>query len=382
MSGLAIVIGLLMAAALALMLPPLVRRRGPPASRGDYDLAVYMDQLGEVERDRERGLLDTEQAAAAATEIQRRMLAAGADGAPAGVPSARTGALAAACVAVLVPAGAIGFYVTLGQPGAPDHPFAERAVAEAEAGGADIERLVGRLAERLLRQPDDVDRWVLLARTYVAMGRPDDAAGAYRRAHEVSGGEPGVAADYAEMLVTAAEGTVTPEAERLFRVSLEADPRAIKARYYLGAAKAQAGDLEGALQAWVDLVALSPEGAPWLEAVREQIGRTADDLGVDAATLRPKAEARLLAASAPGAPARPAPPPAPTRADMDAAAAMSAEERAAMVRGMVERLAARLELEPGDRQGWLRLGRSYEVLGETEKARRAFARAAALARGD
>jgi cytochrome c-type biogenesis protein CcmH len=68
----------------------------------------------------------------------------------------------------------------------------------------------------------------------------------------------------------------------------------------------------------------------------------------------------------------------PSPADIDAASRMSAEDRAAMIRGMVERLAQRMKETPGDRDGWLRLGRSYQVLGETAKAEEAFAKAKAL----
>ena len=122
----------------------------------------------------------------------------------------------------------------------------------------------------------------------------------------------------------------------------------------------------------------------WHPVLEQQIERAARALDIDPATVEPSPGAVALAGArppfrgtAPGAP--PATSPAgPSRADREAATRMSDEERAAMIRSMVQRLADRLEENPGDREGWLRLARTYEVLGETEKAGAARARAEAL----
>jgi cytochrome c-type biogenesis protein CcmH len=104
--------------------------------------------------------------------------------------------------------------------------------------------------------------------------------------------------------------------------------------------------------------------------VRRQIARAADDLGIDAATVGPSPEIEALAAKLP--------PPAPSQTDREAFARMSPDERSEMIRSMVERLADRLEENPDDLEGWLRLARAYEVMGETDKANDARARADAL----
>jgi cytochrome c-type biogenesis protein CcmH len=107
--------------------------------------------------------------------------------------------------------------------------------------------------------------------------------------------------------------------------------------------------------------------------VQEQIARAAGELGVEIASLEPSAAARALGATAgPLAPQL-------SPGDADAIERMSDEQREAMIRSMVERLAARLETTPDDRDGWLRLARAYEVLGEADKAKEARARAEALA---
>jgi cytochrome c-type biogenesis protein CcmH len=239
-----------------------------------------------------------------------------------------------------------------------------------------METAVASLAERLQANPDDADGWILLGRSYVTMESYPEAAEAFRRALQLKGAEPDLAAAYGEALVAASGGEVTPNARQAFQIAFDAAPDNPKGRYYLALHMAQQGDLNGALRGWVDLAAIAPADAPWLPIVREQITRAAAELGVDPTTVEPSAEARAAEARAPAGEAAP---PGPTRADMEAAAGMSAEDRGQMIRSMVERLAARLEDQPDDREGWLRLARAYQVLGEPDKARDALARAEALA---
>jgi cytochrome c-type biogenesis protein CcmH len=393
--GLWITIAVLTAVALGLLLVPLARRgRAPAPTRAQYDITVFRDQLAEVDRDLERGLLGDEQARAARIEIQRRMLAAGPEDGSGGTeelarPRPRGSVAVIAAIAVAVPAGAVGLYLYLGSPGAPGQPFAERgtATADADAGAGDREGLlavVGRLAERLLRNPDDLKGWLLLGRSYMTLEHYDDAANAFRRAMGLGDNRADIAADYAEALALGDGGPITPEVRQIFEGVFAAEPGNMKARYYLGMAKAQQGDVRGALQDWVDLRILSPPDAPWGPMLDQQIERAARALGIDPATVEPSPGAAALAgARAPSRGTPPGAPPAttpagPGRADMEAAARMSDEERAAMIRSMVNRLAGRLEENPGDREGWLRLARAYEVLGETEKAGEARARAEAL----
>lgn len=395
MIGLWITIAVLTAVALGLLLVPLARRgRAPAPTRAAYDITVYRDQLAEVDRDLERGLFGDDQAHAARIEIQRRMLAAGPEDGSGGTeeparPRPRGSVAVIAAIAVAVPAGAVGLYLYLGSPGAPGQPFAERgtatAGADAEAGDQEgLRAVVGRLAERLLRNPDDLNGWLLLARSYMTLEHYDDAANAFRRAMGLSDNRADIAAGYAEAVALGDGGPITPEVRQIFEGVFAAEPGNTKARYYLGLAKAQQGDVRGALQDWVDLRVLSPPDAPWHPVLEQQIERAARALDIDPATVEPSPGAVALAGArppfrgtAPGAP--PATSPAgPSRADREAATRMSDEERAAMIRSMVKRLADRLEENPGDREGWFRLARAYEVLGEMEKAGEARARAEAL----
>ena len=387
-------IGLLTAGVVVLLLYPLTRAAGAATpGRSDFDISVYRDQLAEVDRDVERGLLTDDEADAVRTEVQRRMLAAApevteVDGEA--VTTGRRNRVVAGAVALAVPLGAVVFYLQIGSPHLPGQPFAERTVPDQVAqgethrgSGEDLEKMVGQLAQRLLRDPDNIDGWLLLGRTYMNMRRFEDAANAFRRALEGAGGRADIAADYGEALVFA--GGVSQQAIEIFEEVAKTDGRNPKARYYLGIGSAQQGDLRGALQTWVDLLAISPPNAPWNNLVRQQMDAAARGLGIEVGEVSPSPEARALAKSpvaaaspAPAAEAGEAAAPGPTREDMESAAEMTAEDRAQMIRGMVQRLADRLEENPDDLQDWLRLARAYEVLGEKEKAAKAAARAEAL----
>ena len=160
-------------------------------------------------------------------------------------------------------------------------------------------------------------------------------------------------------------GMVTPAATQAFERALALDPADPRARFYRGLALLQAGDRQGALDAWIALIESSPGDAPWLPELQRRVTELAGELGVDAADLPEPAPA------APG----------PTREQMQAADSMAPEDRAAMIRDMVAGLAARLEEQPGDLEGWRMLARSYQALGEPQQAADAY-RQVALALPD
>jgi cytochrome c-type biogenesis protein CcmH len=385
MIGLWVTIAAVTAMVMTLVLFPLFRRRGSatPPDRVAYDLAVYQDQLAEIDRDIERGLLQPDRAEAARLEIKRRMLSSGAAAqmlsngtAAAGAesPAHQTGRspVLAAVLAIAVPLVALGVYWDLGHPGGPKTPVAAR---DAEAPQMTMEQAVAQLQQRLDEDPANLEGWLLLGRSYLSLGRPAEAAVAYRTAAGLSDQRPDIVADYGEALVAADQGRVSPLAQSLFERALSGDRKDTKARYYIALAKAQRGDLEGALQDWTDVMALSPPDAPWVPAVREQMARAATELGVDPQSVTASAEVRSLGGSASKIASNP---PGPTEEDVAVAAQMSAEERAAMINAMVDRLAARLEDDPDNIEGWLRLAGAYEMIGQSDKAREARARAEAL----
>jgi cytochrome c-type biogenesis protein CcmH len=368
--GLAVALVGLTMLALAVLLVPLLLRRQRGESREAYNLAVYRDQLAEIDRDLARGLLNAEQGEAARTEIGRRILALSPP--PAAPGSAATTPFAVATIAVLLlPFAAWLLYARLGSPALPDQPFAERAAAAKPVAEAtphpDIGEALARLSAHLKEHPDDLTGWLLLARAELRLGRYPESVEAYRRAVDLSGRRADIVGDWGEAQVLAANGTVTPAAREAFAAGLGDPETAPRARYYLALEQLQQGDTKTALQAWIDLAGDAPAVAEWLPLVRQRIAEAAAALGIDPAGLKTSSGMPSQAAVASTA---------------QATANSSPEERRAMILAMVGNLAARLEKEPDDVEGWARLGRSYMVLNQPDKAREAYAHALKLKPGD
>jgi cytochrome c-type biogenesis protein CcmH len=320
--------------------------------------------------------VDAEQAAAARTEIGRRLLAADSAARTEGdaAPPPRSKRTATAALLVLVPATALSLYAVLGRPDLVSSPNPHR-VAGSAMDQPGMEALVAELARKLQDRPDDATGWTLYARSLAGMGRFKDAEPVFARALALDPDNLELASRYAEAQIFAAGGIVTPAARKTLDGVIARDPSEPRARFYLGLADMQAGNNEAARRRWLVLEAESPADAPWRPTLSERIARLAQERNIDAAALaamRREAAARAGTRAAPG----------PSAADVEAAGAMSEGDRSAMIRSMVAQLAARLENEPDDAEGWMRLGRAYGVLNEPARARDAWAKAAARRPGD
>lgn len=383
-------------AAIALVVLPLIRGNRNAATRAAHEIEIYRDQLEEVERDVARGVIGPDEAEAARTEIGRRMLAAteGADrtmhDADKPVQPARPRRVTAIVTGLCVPALAIFVYVAYGSPDLPGKPAAETRAA-AKSGGPQVPRgdtaqrlEVARLAAALEKDPTDLKSWIGLGTVLTQMKRHRQAAVAYEQAMRLAPDNAEYASRAGEALALAADGQITPDAQAAFAEALRRDPTEPRAQYYQGVADRQGGRLRAALDRWVALEAASPPDAPWLKFLKPRIARLAGEIGMDSnalAALRKRAPA-LTDMAPPGAVASGAAPagnaPGPTREQMEAARNMSAEDRQAMIRNMVDGLAAKLKDNPDDVPGWLRLGRARGVLGDHAAAKAAYAKAAAL----
>jgi len=372
-----------------LLIVALVGRRGAGATpAAAYDLKVYRDQLQEVERDRARGLLSSEDAERAKVEISRRILEADraleTSGAANRAPEQLTWAVGGISAAILI-LGTVLIYFQIGAPGMRDLPLQTRIAelesaraerprqAEAEAEVAEAPRrpagasdaymeLVEQLRAAVADRPDDIEGNMLLVRHEAALGRFRAAYAAQARLIEALG-EGATAEHYAglaELMILSVDGYVSPEAEQALTESLRRDPSNPSARYYSGLMFAQAGRFDMAFRLWQRLLQEGPADAPWIAPIRAQIGDIAQLAGE-------RFEMPPTAAPAP-APA-PGGPPGPSAEDMEAASQMSEEDRAAMIRGMVASLADRLATEGGPPEDWARLIGAYGVLGEADAAR-------------
>ncbi len=362
------------AVVLLLIVPPLLRTVDAAPARGAYDREVYRDQLDELDRDRARGLINAAQADAARAEIGRRMLAtdgqtgnpmAGSTADPmagSAAPSPRSARALAAVLALAVPLGALTVYGSLGRPEVPAQPLAARNLDQ-ERGGPPkgVLAAIDKLKQQLAESPDDPQGWVILGQAYAKMGRSADAADALRHAVALNRDDAELLGLLGEVLTDANGGMVPEEARLAFDGVLARDPKDARARFFAALARFQAGDQRGALERWRTLLAESPADATWVPTVREQIRAAAVALNLDPAAVTPSP---LPAQQAPPAPA-----------SSSVSEQPSDQDRDRMIRGMVAGLAAKLEAEPSDVDGWLKLARSYGVLGEPAKALEAARRA-------
>jgi cytochrome c-type biogenesis protein CcmH len=377
------VLALLTALVVAMMVWPMLRKAKAPPTRAAFDMEVHRDQLEEIARDLARGTIDAREAQAARAEIGRRMLTLAAE--PALEPAHTGGSrLLAVALAVALPAAAFALYIDRGAPGAPGVPFAEQRATGTNQDPQLVE-FARALRARVANNPNDIEAWVRLAQVSAAFNLAEDALDAWRAADKLAGERPELAGSLGEAAVLAANGQVTPEAQRAFARVLAADPGDPRARYYMGQALAQAGDLNAAVRMWFDLAAASPPDAPWLATVREALAQAAREARIDLSRLRPSPDNRPAISSlappqsvfASAAPPQDAPQGVPPGGQ--ALLALPEAERAQAIRGMVEGLAARLEAQPDDLEGWQRLARSWQALDEPEKALAAYARTAEIA---
>jgi cytochrome c-type biogenesis protein CcmH len=361
-----------------------LRPRKATVPAAAYDLQVYRDQLREVEKDIARGILSEEEATRARTEVSRRVLEADRALQQAKAADLRASALdrvilGAGLVATV--AGAFLVYLQIGAPGYSDLPIAariemveeRRATRPPQAEAEDQvpfreglppdprrEELVAQLRTIMEQRPDDAQGLGLLATNEAALGNFRAARVAQERLIALLGDEATGFhhIDLAEMMILAAGGYVSPEAEAALTRGLQLEPRNGTGRYYAGLMFAQQGRPDLAFPIWRNLLADSTIDAPWVEPILLQIEEVMFLAGV------PESMSDLPQPAPAAAPAR-----GPSAEDLAAAENMSPEDRQAMIESMVEGLAARLASEGGTPDDWARLIGAQIVLGRTDQAR-------------
>ncbi len=346
----------------------------PPAA---YDLEIYRDQLKEVERDLMRGVVSQAEAERVRAEVSRRVLTADtalrADAEAADAPP-RGGAVIAALIVALVGGGAVALYVQIGAPGYADLPLKARlaasdaaratrltqaqaeamapALAQRQAAPEYLE-LVDKLRQTVRANPDSLEGLRLLVRNEATLG---NATAAYQAQANVVRllGDAANAGDFAlmgDLMIAAAGGYVSREAEAALREALTRDPTHLVSRYFMGLYLLQVDRPDAAFRTWDQVLRESPAAAPWAAAIREQLEEVAWRAGVTDYQLPPTET-----------------PAGPSPDDIARAQEKSPSERMQMIRGMVNGLSDRLATEGGSPAEWAQLIGAYGVLGETQRA--------------
>lgn len=330
------------AAIFAVLLP--LGRSGHAQDQGSQnrgsEVAVYKDQLTEIERDLAAGLIAAPEAEAARVEISRRLLTAASE--PALEPKSSLKWRRAAAVLALagLPLVAVGMYMPLGSPLLRDFPLMQRERGAGSGMAQSLENLVVQVEQHLEKNPTDGRGWNVLAPVLERLGRFDDAVRAYRNAITYNGESAERRSDLGEAITAAASGVVTAEAKTEFERAHALNADDPKANYFLGLAAEQDGRKDDAANIWRALLVKAPADAPWRPLVQSSLAR------VGGGTM-----------------------PALSDDTIAASRDMSEGDRNAMIRGMVERLATRLKQNGDDVEGWLRLVRAYLVMGDRDKAK-------------
>ncbi|MBC9247363.1 c-type cytochrome biogenesis protein CcmI [Paracoccus sp. 11-3] len=358
------------------ILTPILRARDDAQAQpvAAYDLQVYRDQLREVDRDLERGVIEAEDAQRLKAEIGRKVLDADRR---LNDSSDKNGGAAVALpviVMALVLVGAAALYWQEGAPGAPDMPMTARIVAaeraydnrptqaEAEANAPaaapvelseDDRRLIQQLRETVAQRPDDPQGLTFLVTYETRSGNIAAAREAQQRLIDLRGHEA-TADDHMRLgalMIEAAAGIVTPEAERVLGQALQIDPDQPQARYLIGLMYLQNGRADRTFAIWRRLLEQGPESAPWIAPIRAAM----PDLAWLAGQPDYVAPAPVLTG--------------PSAEDIASAEGMTDDERQDFIRGMVAQLEGRLAEQGGSPEEWARLISSLVVIGDTDHAK-------------
>lgn len=352
---------------------PIVRHHDLNSRPDPSGFGLFHEQIRELDREVANGTISPEDAAVTRAEIERRVLAA-AKGRKRIAMTQLTDKGRAFSIAIAVgwvAAGSALLYSSIGRPDLAnstasgvdaESDLAATAAKSAEPLG-DVDEMITRLADRLAREPGDLAGWQMLGWSYFKVGRFGEAADAYGRAVALAPDNGELLSLQAEALISLNDGSVSETALALIQRSLELEPSNPRARYFKGVSLDEAGNTAAAIDLWLALLDTSPPEAVWLPDLKVHIQERALAAGIDLGARAESLGPSDLPPEASG----------PTDADIAAAAEMTPEARQEMILGMVNGLADSLKQEPDNLEGWLRLIRSYVMLGDIPAAKAALA---------
>ena len=384
------------------------------------EISACIDQLTELEKKAAAGTIDGNEAEVTRADIKRRILSAGRteklDRARLSLSKRNLAVVALAGIAIV---GSFGLYawnndlansITSMQLGSrnstsvadqlatataalpPGPLFLQnqrqgRVQGQQQATLGSVDEMIDRVVQRLKRNPKDVEGWRVLGWSYFNTDRFEESSAAYAKAIELSPNNAELRSAYGEALVRAAAGNVTDEAKAVFERTLQLNPADSRAHFFIGLSKEQAGDKMSALNDWIAILNHANSSEPWFADLTQRANKLGQDVGVDVSSLLHRGNAETTGgvlgslekqqSAAPDAARKTE----PTAEDVRNAEAMAPTDRAAMIRGMVDRLAARLEETPNDVEGWIKLIHSRKILGENDAAEEALHRALDIFKG-
>lgn len=287
MIGFWTVIAFLVGIALWFVVRPLLSRRSDAsARRSEMNIAVYRDQLRDLDTELANGLLTPEQHDKARRELEGRLLedVESGEGAPAPVRPSRVTALV---LGTVVPTGALAIYLIVGTPDALDPRVLADNTAAHAVDRQQLEAMVERLAARLKEDPESGEGWVMLAKSYNHFGRFEESARAYANAVSRVPPDATLLADYADVLAMAQGQRLQGEPEKLIARALEIDPRHLKALALAGTAAFERKNYAAAVGYWERMLPLVEPGSEAARAIRTNVDEARGLGGITVAAARP-----------------------------------------------------------------------------------------------
>jgi len=338
----------------AWLLRPLLRQpTSGSISSEKLNAAIHRDQLQALEADLARGIISQQDFETTRDELQLRLLD-DTESFEATSPKAKTTGFwtakrTAVAVGLSLPVLALSIYLQIGTPDALN------PVAMANANDHQMKEMVEKLAARLKDNPNDQKGWVMLARSYKAMGRFEEAKQAFDNAGDIINSDPDLLIDHADLLGVLAGNNLQGKPQQMIEEALRLNPEHPMSLMMAGVAAYQRSDYQKAVTYWEKLLSLLQPGSTDAQQVQANIDDARAKGGQSAGA------SNVL-------------PPVPT----GAAAGMTADN----INDMVDRLAARLKDNPDDLAGWARLARAYKMQSRLDEAAAAYAKTGTLLNTD
>jgi cytochrome c-type biogenesis protein CcmH len=271
-------------------------------------------------------------------------------------------------LAAVVAIPAIALYASVGRPelGTVESRVNAAVQARTANGGtpaSSMASMIAGLRDKVRQNPRDADAWATLGWAFMHIRQPGDATQAYNHAISLAPDNMEYRSALAEATIQDGSGKIPAATAADLRKIVAADPGDARARFYLALYKDQQGDHKGAVADWITLLNAAPVGSGWAPEVRRVVEQVAKEEHIDISTQLPPQ---------PGITAAPGTMPGPNAEQVAAARQMPAGKRSMMIQGMVDRLAARLQKNPRDAEGWQKLIRARMVLGEKDQALAAY----------
>ena len=264
-------------------LPVWSNRRRDDIDRDQLNTKVVREQLTELKADRDSGKLDASTFEAARHDLERELLDALDHQSDGTADNTHNGRWLLLLLVPAIPLIAIMLYQQLGAGVLPEQAPQARAEQAQGSNGMpsehDINRVLEQLVERLEKDPNHPDGWMLLGRSYTSLHRYDDAVSAYEQARKYGGDSPELLIDYADTLIAASGGDFSDKAGNMLKQAMTQQPDNPKGLWLIGHWYYQHGDYRKALNNWQRVAGLVQPGSENARILQQQIKLASARLG-------------------------------------------------------------------------------------------------------